>query len=58
MDDKPAKKPWIGFLGMLLIAMAMCAAFIEMNAIAFVFLVTGAGALIWALFTGNLKFWG
>lgn len=57
MDDKP-KKPWVGFLGMLLIAMAFCAMFVELNAVAFVFLVAGAVALGWALFTGNLKLFG
>ena len=60
MNDKPEvkKKPWIGFMGLVLLAFGFCIGVIDANAIAVFFVVVGGGTLAYALFTGNLKFFG
>lgn len=57
-ENKPAKKPWIGFMGLILLAFGFCIGVIDANAIAVFFVVVGGGTLAYALFTGNLKFFG
>ena len=43
MNDKPEvkKKPWIGFLGLILLAFGFCIGVIDANAIAVLFIVAG-----------------
>ena len=44
-ENKPAKKPWIGFMGLILLAFGFCIGVIDANAIAVFFVVVGGGTL-------------
>lgn len=52
------KQPVIGFFGMLLIGAGLCAMFADGGIAGFMILAAGVLILIYALFTGNLKFLG
>ncbi|MCA9368309.1 hypothetical protein KC887_08730 [Candidatus Kaiserbacteria bacterium] len=55
---EPKKKSWIGFLGLVLLASGLCIGAIDANVFAVILVVSGGGTLAYALFTGNLKFFG
>ncbi len=59
MSEKK-KRPWIGFIGMLVLLVGLCAAFNNQETPTFGCVVSAVGGvvLVWALATGNVKTMG
>lgn len=56
MEEKK-RRPWIGFVGLVMLIIGLCAAFGNQQAPTFGCILSAAGGivLVWALATGNIK---
>lgn len=56
MEEKK-RRPWIGFIGLLILLGGLCAAFTNQQAPTFGCILAAVGGLVlvWALATGNIK---